>query len=244
MDTLAQRISILSDDDYSIFNSCGQNVSVQKAVLTILESNEHKERKCIGYRLALPLLQQVPYSQTNGRDGKRGAPEKYRCLWHGCDWENKRKLRGLEHIRSHVKNRPFICKICSKGFIRKNELVNHRGCRGPETTSPPILRNIAPQDLGMSRSMNPLTVTTNQEQPSALHLDDSQRTPQNYEPSSSTHTSVDYQQFISSPTALSLSQTDSMQFTPEFETTVASQMAPAYFWRSHLQNTSLTDQSV
>jgi hypothetical protein len=108
-DTRALRISLLSADERGILNSCGQDVSTQEAVLAILESEGYREKKCIGYELAMPLLQRIEYTRSNGRDGKRGAPEKYRCRWHGCTWENRRKLRGLEHIRSHVKNRPFIC---------------------------------------------------------------------------------------------------------------------------------------
>lgn len=60
--------------------------------------------------------------------GHARESEGHRCLWRGCPrYGEKKNTRGLllAHVRTHAKNKPFKCEVCSRDYGRADALGKH-----------------------------------------------------------------------------------------------------------------------
>jgi len=107
--TIAERVEALSPAFQRLFYTCGADESIQCAVLDIFKSHEVRAKQPIRSEMADPMLEKIMYTDTSTGKGKRGAPQFYKCRWGSCSEKMSRKLHAVEHIMTHIDNRPHVC---------------------------------------------------------------------------------------------------------------------------------------
>lgn len=58
---------------------------------------------------------------------RRAKPELHMCPMDGIYFNQRAHL--YDHIRSHTREKPFVCLKCDKWFASKKRLKTHSGCR-------------------------------------------------------------------------------------------------------------------
>lgn len=51
--------------------------------------------------------------------------DRFPCEWNGCNKSYLKMSKLIEHSRSHTNNRPFVCGLCDKSFLRNGHLTRH-----------------------------------------------------------------------------------------------------------------------
>ncbi|KAH7921273.1 hypothetical protein BV22DRAFT_1038843 [Leucogyrophana mollusca] len=61
---------------------------------------------------------------------------RHRCTYPGCTKSYTKPCRLAEHTRSHTGERPFICTVCQKSYLRESHLQAHSQSHKPESERP------------------------------------------------------------------------------------------------------------
>mmetsp|Transcript_20886 Transcript_20886/g.18512 ORF Transcript_20886/g.18512 Transcript_20886/m.18512 type:complete len:122 (+) Transcript_20886:174-539(+) len=73
----------------------------------------------------LETLKDYPYSSyyKDHNDGKMAIV--YKCEYKDCSKEFLRTWNLLDHVRVHYGIKPYVCKVCHKGFIQNGNMKKH-----------------------------------------------------------------------------------------------------------------------
>ncbi|TBU49645.1 hypothetical protein BD309DRAFT_909197 [Dichomitus squalens] len=64
------------------------------------------------------------------------AKRDYVCTFEGCTKAYTKPSRLAEHERSHTGNRPFVCRVCNKSYLRETHLQAHARIHLPSSAKP------------------------------------------------------------------------------------------------------------
>ena len=96
-----------------VMTACaGSSPVVHDAILHIVHSLEWEKQEDIPSDLLLPIVEEIHFPD-GGRSGSRSGIDRYRCLWGTCATVIKRRDHMLNHVRTHLGLKPWVCGFTS-----------------------------------------------------------------------------------------------------------------------------------